>query len=59
MKKKIGNLTLNEVADICKKCDEKVLEHCPFIDILLVDCGFNDDKDRRRYLDKEIEVVEE
>ena len=56
--KKVGDLTLNEVADICKKCDEKKIEHCPFIDILLVDCGFNDDKDRRRYLDKEIEVDE-
>lgn len=57
MKKKIGDLTLNEVADICKKCDEKGVEYCPFLKVLLVDCGF-DDKGRRMNLDKEIEVEE-
>ena len=53
--KKVGDLTLNEVADICKKCDEKNLEHCPFLNVLLIDCGLHDDKERRIGLNKEFE----
>jgi len=58
MKKKIGELTLNEVADICKKCAEKELDDCPFVNIVLVDCGFYDDNDKRNGLNNEIEVEE-
>ena len=56
--KKVGDLTLNEVADICKKCDESKVEHCPFLNVLLVDCGL-DDKERRMGLDKKIKVDKE
>lgn len=52
---KIGDLTLNEVADICKKCDEKKIEHCPFIHVLLIDCFCKDNDERRIGFDKEIE----
>lgn len=55
MKKTIGELTLNEVVDLCKKCDEKNLEHCPFINVLLIDCFCNNDTERRIGLDKELE----
>lgn len=58
MKKKIVDLTLNEVADICKKCDEEKIEHCPFVGVPFVYC-FTSDKKRRLGLDKEIEVDEE
>ena len=59
MKKKIGELTLNEVADICKKCDENKIDGCPFINALFVDCFCNNDDERRIGLDQEIEVEEE
>ncbi len=58
MKKKIGDLTLNEVADICKKCDEGEIKGCPFTNVLFVDCFCSNDYERRIGLDKEIEVEE-
>lgn len=57
MKKAVGELTLNEVADICKKCDEEKIEHCPFINVAFMQC-FTNDKERRFGLNKEIEVDE-
>ena len=57
MKKAVGELTLNEVVDICKKCDEEKIDHCPFVNVLFVYC-FGNDKERRFGLDKEIEVDE-
>lgn len=59
MKKKIGDLTLNEVADICKKCDEDKVIPCPFYGVLFVDCFCSNDDERRIGLDKEIEVEDE
>ena len=58
MKKAIGELTLNEVVDICKKCDEEKIDLCPFVNVLFVYC-FDNDKQRRFGLDKEIEVDKE
>ena len=58
MKKAIGNLTLNEVADICKKCDESKIGYCPFNDVLFLKCFCNNDEERRIGFDKEIEVLE-
>lgn len=57
MKKKIRELTLNEVADICKKCDEEKIDKCPFVNVLFVQC-FTNDKKRRLGLNEEIEVDE-
>lgn len=58
---KIGELTLNEVADICKRCDEDdgvpTKVKCPFTSVLLVDCFSNGVTDvaRRLNLDKELD----
>lgn len=57
MKKAIGELTLNEVVDVCKKCDEEKIEHCPFVGVPFIQC-FTNDKKRRLGLNEEIEVVE-
>ena len=57
MKKKIGDLTLKEVVDICKKCDEEKIDYCPFANAPVLHCVDND-KVRRFGLYKEIEVEE-
>ena len=42
MKKKIGDLTLKEVVDICKKCDEEKIDYCPFANAPVLHCVDND-----------------
>ena len=58
MKKIVGDLTLNKIADICKKCDDGKIDHCPFLNVTFIYC-FDNDEPRRIGLDKEIEVDEE
>ena len=58
MKKKIKDLTLEEVANICKRCDS--IYGCPFYNVLVVDCQYLiTDKDRRTRFESEIEVEDE
>ena len=59
MKKKIEDLTLREVADICGKCDEGKIDGCPFSNVLMIDCFTNIDEERRTGLDKKIEIEDE
>ena len=54
MKKKIGDLTLTEIASICKNCDEHKFQGCPFYSVLIVDCTV--DERREQNLDEEIEM---
>lgn len=58
MEKKIGDMTLSEIADICNKCDNNKIEYCPFLQVVLIECGFEFDKDRRCGLDDVIEIKE-
>ena len=58
MEKKIGDMTLSEIADICKKCDNNKIERCPFLQVVLIECGFGCDKDRRCGLDDVIGLKE-
>lgn len=56
MKKKIGDLTLNEVASICKDCDERKFIGCPFYKVPIVDCP--DSGIREQNLDEEVEMMD-
>lgn len=55
---RIGELTLDRVADICKTCDESTMtdKNCPFYKVLLVDCACKCDYERRQGLDGEINL---
>lgn len=59
---KVGELTLNEVADICKKCDmeESSIEfNCPFTSVILISCNCTyADTHRRIGLNDELVVDE-
>ena len=57
---RIGDLTLDRVADICKACDETSMlnKNCPFYKVLLVDCACKCDRERRQGLDDEINLEE-
>lgn len=54
---RIGELTLDRVADICKKCENDQLgSECPFQKIELINCCYNNDAERRKHLNDELEV---
>ena len=60
MKKKIKDLTLEEVANICKKCDDGYVSGCPFYRVLIVDCVRDcTNAERRQRFESEIEVQDE
>ena len=58
MKKEIKDLTLHEVAIVCKECDKAGREYkCPFISVVIVNCDTDiNDKIRRLNFDKKIEL---
>lgn len=58
MKKKIGNLTLKEMRNICADRFKKGFPYCKDCPIYCV-CGLSPDDMKREDLDKEIEVEED
>lgn len=56
MKKKIGDLTLTEIASVCKNCDERKFVGCPFYTVPIVDCP--DSGIREQNFDEEIELAD-
>ena len=57
-KKKIGDLTLNEVAKVCENCKTGNYYDCPFYFVNIVNCGNFSNEQLKNGLDKEIEVEE-
>ena len=59
MKKKIGDLTLKEVAEICIKCKKHTFKDCTFPYTYWIDCPNDYDDETIKFgLDQEIEVEE-
>ena len=61
MKKKIKDLTIAEIVNICKKCYEKELcDECPFRNIGIISCAYVDNEAQINDLgEQEIEVDDE
>lgn len=56
MKKKIRDLTIQEILDIHDDEDFEGCDSCPFDNTIL--CNLIHDKHQREYLDKEVEVLD-